>query len=120
MSSPDIELRRAHNLGASRARAIAEKMAADLVRKFGLQGDWEGDRLHFRRPGLDGMLEVTGKGLHLTVTLGFLMKAMKASIERAVVQEIDSAFARLEDGVAPPRAAAARPRKPPAGPKKAR
>ena len=116
----DIDLHRVHNLGLEKARALAEKMAGDLGRRFGLQGDWEGNVLRFARPGLNGSLAVTAKDLRLSVTLGLLMKAMKGSIERAVAQEIDGVFAKAAAEPAP-RAAAkagAKPKEPRARPKK--
>ena len=115
----DIDLSRAHDLGVERARALAEKMADDLGRKFGLRGDWDGDVLRFQRPGVDGTLAVTGKELRLTVTLGLLMKAMKASIERAVEQEIDGVFAKVERAGGGGARPAARSKKAPGRPKKA-
>jgi len=91
----DIELTRTHGLGISAARAAAEKMSDHLSKKFGLQGRWAGNTLHFERPGVTGSLAITEKNLDLTVTLvGFLMKAMKGSIERAVNEELDKLFAQ--------------------------
>ena|SRR6185369_12291991 len=91
----DIELTRAHGLGLSGARAAAETMSGHLSKKFGLQGRWSGNTLHFERPGVTGSLAITEKNLDLTITLvGFLMKAMKGSIERAVNEELDKLFAK--------------------------
>lgn len=90
---PDIDIRRAHNLPLAAAREAADRLAADLGRKFGLKGDWEGNVLRFQRPGVAGSLAIDPKEIHLSVTLGLLLKAMKGSIERAVVQEMDELFA---------------------------
>jgi putative polyhydroxyalkanoate system protein len=89
----DIEVRRPHDMSMKDARAAAEKMAAHLGKKFGLKGDWEGDTLHFDRPGVQGSLHLTPKHLKLTVTLGFLLKMMRGSIEQAVGEELDKLFA---------------------------
>jgi putative polyhydroxyalkanoate system protein len=78
----DIDVRRVHALGVEGARKVADKLAADLGRKFDLRGDWKGNILHFERPGVTGSLAVGERDLHLTVALGFLLKAMKGSIER--------------------------------------
>jgi putative polyhydroxyalkanoate system protein len=93
------------------ARGAADQMAADLGRKFGLSGKWTGNTLHFDRPGVTGSLTITDKDLHLTVTLGFLLKAMRGSLERAIVQELDGLFEK--------KAAPAAPAKKPASPKTA-
>ncbi|MBK8323245.1 MAG: polyhydroxyalkanoic acid system family protein [Betaproteobacteria bacterium] len=90
----DIDLKRVHGLGLPAARKAAEKMAEDLGRKFSLVGSWTGDTLHFDRPGVAGTLAITDKDLHLSVKLGFLLKAMRGPIERAVHEELDSLFAK--------------------------
>ena len=94
----DIDLKRIHNLGMKSARHAADEMAADLGKKFGLKGSWEGDTLHFDRPGVTGRLALTEKDLHLTVSLGFLLKALRGSIERAVHEELDTLFAKKAAG----------------------
>jgi putative polyhydroxyalkanoate system protein len=103
----DIDLKRVHDLGMKAARAQAERMAEHLGRKFGLKGDWQGNVLKFERPGVSGSLAVGEKDLHLVVSLGFLLKAMKGSIEQAVAHELDTLFAE-----------APRPKKAPAPKKK--
>ena len=102
---PDIDIKRAHNLGLKAARSAADKMAEHLGRKFGLQGDWKGNVLNFERPGVTGSLAVDDKDVRLTVSLGFLLKAMRGSIERAVHEELDKLYA------AKPKKAPARPKK---------
>lgn len=88
----DIEITRVHNLGLAAARAAAERMETELGRKFDLKGAWTGNVLNFQRPGVTGSLKITDKELHIAVALGFLLKAMKGSIENAVVHELDALF----------------------------
>ena len=102
---PDIDIKRAHNLGLKAARSAADKMAEHLGKRFGLAGDWRGNVLDFHRPGVTGSLAVDEKDVRLTVNLGFLLKAMRGSIEGAVHEELDKLFA------ARPKRAAARPKK---------
>lgn len=92
----DIDIKRAHNLGMKAAREAADRMAEDLGRKFGLSGGWTGSTHHFDRPGVTGSLHLTDKDLHLTVKLGFLLKAMRGPLEAAIVRELDSLFAGRE------------------------
>ena len=109
----DIDLHRVHNLGLKAARVAADKMAVELGRKFDLRGDWTGNVLNFQRPGVTGSLAITDKDLRLSVSLGFLLKAMKGSIENAVLHQLDALF--------PPSAAkepAPKPKKAPPRPKK--
>lgn len=89
----DIEARRQHGLGLAAARRAAEQMAADLGRKFDVRASWQGDTLRFERPGVSGFVALTERDLHLSISLGFLLKAMKSSIEKLVHQELDTLFA---------------------------
>ena len=89
----DIDLHRVHNLGLKSARAAADRMADHLGKKFGLTGEWEGNVLSFQRPGVTGSLAVSDKDLRLSVSLGLLLRAMKGSIENAIVHELDTLFA---------------------------
>ncbi|HXS52717.1 MAG TPA: polyhydroxyalkanoic acid system family protein [Usitatibacter sp.] len=109
----DIEIHRAHGLGLAAARRAAEQMAADLGRKFDVHASWQGDTLRFERPGVSGFVQLTEKDLTLSISLGFLLKAMKASIEKLIHQELDSLFAAPRVAVAArtprsPRAATAK------------
>lgn len=112
----DIELKRAHHLGLKGARAAAEKMAEKLGKQFNLSGTWTGNTLHFDRPGVNGALSVSDKDMHLAVTLGFLLKAMKGPIERAVHEQLDKVLkdAPAETKAAPKEKAASKPAKTPA------
>lgn len=117
----DIELHRVHGLGLKAARAAAERMAEHLGRKFDLKGDWEGNVLRFERPGVTGSLAISDQDLRLSVALGFLLKAMKGSIEKAVEHELDSLFRQAPSR--PPATAkrsAPRPGKPAASRKRGR
>ena len=115
---PDIDLKRTHALGLAGARAAADRMAEDLRRKFGLTGDWKGNTLRFERPGLSGALEVAESMVHITATLGFLMKAMKPTIEKAISTELDRLVAAKAQAPAKaPKPAAGTTKKPAATPK---
>ena len=114
----DIEIHRAHNLGMKAARAAADKMADQLGRKFDLKGDWTGNVLRFERPGVSGSLTVGEKDVSLSVALGFLLKAMKGSIESAVRHEMDKLFAEKAQTPHKPEGAAPKPKKAAPRPKK--
>ncbi|MBL0140930.1 MAG: polyhydroxyalkanoic acid system family protein [Betaproteobacteria bacterium] len=117
----DIDITRNHDLGMKAARDAADRMVEDLGKKFGLSGGWTGNTHHFDRPGVTGSLHLTDKHLHLTVTLGFLLKMMRAPLEAAIVRELDSLFEKHagKTGPKPARGPAevATPVKKPASPK---
>jgi putative polyhydroxyalkanoate system protein len=87
-----IDIRHAHSLPAARARAAVEEVAEKLGRKFGLQYRWEGDTLHFLRPGVDGRIELLPRQLHVSARLGLLFSAMKGSIEAEIRRYLDERF----------------------------
>ena len=100
----DIDIRRAHNLGHAAAKAAADRMADNLGKKFGLKGEWQGDVMTFQGTGVTGTLTVGPKDLHIAATLGFLLKAMRASIEQAVTRELDTILAAKPAAKAAPAA----------------
>ena len=89
----DISLTRKHQLGLKGAKTAADKMSVRLNDKFNLVSSWTGDTLHFERSGVNGKMLVSETHMELEVTLGFLLKAMKGPIEKAVVENLDSALA---------------------------
>lgn len=115
----DITLKRAHQLGLKGARAAADKMAEKLSEKFDLAGDWQGDTLHFQRPGVNGTLSITETQMNLEVSLGFMLKMMRGPIEQAVHEQLDKVLtapkpAKPEKTAAKPAPAAKVPAKTPA------
>jgi putative polyhydroxyalkanoate system protein len=86
---PDIALNRTHELGLKGAKVAADKMAEKLGEKFDLAGTWKGNVLSFSRPGVNGTLAISETDMALEVTLGFLLKAMKGPIEKAVNEQLD-------------------------------
>lgn len=97
----DIDVHRVHGLGLDGAHEAADRMMEHLAARFGLHGTWDGNMMRFERPGVKGHLHVDERSLHLTVTLGFLLKAMRGSIESAVVRELDHLFAHSGHGPTP-------------------
>jgi putative polyhydroxyalkanoate system protein len=53
----------------------------------------EGDTLHFTRSGVDGHIALQPDSLHVTAQLGFLLSAMKGSIEQEIRRVLDEKFA---------------------------
>jgi putative polyhydroxyalkanoate system protein len=88
----DIDFRGAHGVDAQSARASAERIERELGERFGLRGEWDGDTLRFSRSGVSGFLRIGEEELHLSVTLGMLLKALKSPIERAVGAQLATLF----------------------------
>lgn len=86
----NIDLEHQHSLPHDQARAAVEQAIARLGQKFGIDYRWEGDTLHFLRPGVDGRIALVPGSVHVTATLGLLFSAMKGTIEselRRMLQE---------------------------------
>lgn len=88
----DIEVSRVHGLGLEGARSAADRMMESLEQRFGLRGAWDGNVLRFERQGVTGHLMVGEDKLQLAVTLGFLLRAMRGSIQAEVMRELDRLF----------------------------
>jgi putative polyhydroxyalkanoate system protein len=84
-----IDIRRPHGKTHAEARALVDKTADSLSKKFGVASEWAGDTLHFRRSGVIGRIEVTKTELIVHAELGFLLGAMKPMIEREIKVQLD-------------------------------
>lgn len=88
----DIDIHHAHSLPPAKARKAVEEVAVKLGEKFGVAHHWEGDTLHFERSGVDGRIALSPKQLHVTATLGFLLSALKGTIEGEIRRVLDERF----------------------------
>jgi putative polyhydroxyalkanoate system protein len=84
-----IRLVRRHHLSVKDAKKIAQKTADDLAQEYGLASEWEGDRLVFKRSGVDGSMHVDEQQIELSVTLGFLLMPFKFKIEQHIERRLD-------------------------------
>jgi len=103
-----IVVRRPHSLSRARARAVANAVAKELARDYGLKATWRGDTLHFERASLTGRLQLKPKEILLEVALGFLLAAFKDNIARIVEKKLAQVLADMET----PKARVARRRTP--------
>lgn len=87
-----IDIHHAHTLSPEAARDAVEQIAVRLGRKYGLDYRWEGDALHFVRPGVDGHIAVLPGQLRVTAKLGLVMSAMKGTIEDQLRRFLDEEF----------------------------
>jgi putative polyhydroxyalkanoate system protein len=109
----DIRIRRDHQLGLAKARKVAGKWAEDVEKRFGMEctvieGDYS-DTVEFTRSGVKGRLIVGADHFDLDAKLGFLLGAFAKTIEREILENLDSLLSRSAS--APKKAAAARKRR---------
>ncbi|MEP6996818.1 MAG: polyhydroxyalkanoic acid system family protein [Betaproteobacteria bacterium] len=89
---PTIAIKRRHKLDPRKAKAAAQKVAADLTERYQLACAWDGDQVSFERPGISGSMHVGKNELRLDVQLSFLMTPLKRPIEQAINKELDRLF----------------------------
>ncbi|MBS0583595.1 MAG: polyhydroxyalkanoic acid system family protein [Proteobacteria bacterium] len=90
---PSIDIRRKHHHSLKEAKAAVKKTAAAIGKKFGIESAWQGNTLHFERPGASGKIHVTEKEVHVTAELGFLLGALKPLIEKEIQGHLDKGLA---------------------------
>jgi len=87
-----MSIAKKHTLSHKKAKEAAQKVADDLRKRFDLTCAWRGDCIEFERPGLTGELHVGKDEVRLDCQLGFLLTALKSSIEKEVHKEFDKRF----------------------------
>jgi putative polyhydroxyalkanoate system protein len=90
---PSIDIRRKHHHSLKEAKAAVKKTADAIGKKFDIHNKWDGDTLHFERPGVSGAIRVTAKEVHVTAQLGFLLGALKPMIEKEIESHLDKGLA---------------------------
>jgi putative polyhydroxyalkanoate system protein len=89
---PTITIQRRHKLDPKKAKAVAQKIAKDLHKRFDLECTWDGDNVSFHRPGVTGEMRLGKSNVALNVQLSFLMTPLKGPIEHAIRSEFDKLF----------------------------
>ena len=78
-----------HGLSHMQAKDAAERMANDLQKRFHLVWHWDGDDVHFARPGVSGNMHVGPSEITLDVRLGLLLSPLRPTIEREIRAQLD-------------------------------
>lgn len=87
-----IDIKREHALGAEGARAVINGIAEGLQRKFGVTPSWQGQVLHFSRPGVEGFIEAGTDHVHVHVKLGLLLSPLRPTVEAEIQNKLDKYF----------------------------
>jgi putative polyhydroxyalkanoate system protein len=84
-----IEIARKHKKSLAEAKAAIERVATKISDKFDVSHEWQGNTLHFERPGVNGRIALVKNEVRVSAELSFLLGAMKGTIERAIEEQID-------------------------------
>jgi putative polyhydroxyalkanoate system protein len=95
---PDIRIHRKHQLGLTKARAVAWQWAEDVEKKFDMEctvieGETS-DTVEFTRSGVNGRLIVAADHFDLDAKLGFLLGAFSKTIESEIEKNLDALLAK--------------------------
>lgn len=90
---PELKIERAHTLGLTGARAVAERWREQAEQEWGMTcasepGD-SSDCMRFERSGVSGSLTVTASQFDLQLKLGFLLGAYSSKIEEKIRANLD-------------------------------
>ncbi|WP_306581694.1 polyhydroxyalkanoic acid system family protein, partial [Dokdonella sp.] len=84
-----IDIKRVHGGTIKSTKAAITRVATSLGAEYGVSHDWAGNTLYFERSGISGSIEVSKAELHVHAELGFLMGALKYTIEREIERLLD-------------------------------
>lgn len=87
-----IDIRSRHTLPHDDAQTAADELAQDLAEKFAIDYGWDGDVIHFERPGVHGQIVVHGERIEIQAHLGFLLIMLKPAIEQEIVRYLREHF----------------------------
>lgn len=89
---PSIDIRHTHGLDPDQARQAVQRIAESLAEKFGVEHGWHGESLRFKRSGVDGRVHLEPGAVRVTAELGFLLGAMKGTIESEIRRVLAERF----------------------------
>jgi len=75
-----------------KARKAVEDIAKKLAAKFDMDYGWDGDNLHFNRSGVDGHIHLAPEQIRVTAKLGFLLSALKGTVEQEIRKVLAERF----------------------------
>ena len=74
------------------AQTAADDLVQDLAEKFAIDYGWDGDYIHFERPGVDGRIEVSEDVIHIQARLGMLLMFLHGRIENEIRNYLENHF----------------------------
>jgi len=87
-----IDMCARHSMPTDEAQKAADELASDLAEKFEINYGWEGDHIHFERPGVHGMITVRENEIKIKATLGLMLIFLKPLIEDEITDYLQNHF----------------------------
>lgn len=89
---PSIDIRKPHQLSMQEAHAVVDQVSARMQEKLGVTGQWQGDTMHFSRPGVSGTIAVQTDVIVVNVQLGLMLSPLKGMVEQEIQRKLDQHF----------------------------
>ena len=89
-----IDITHANGLSSAAAKRAVEDIAGKLAERFDIQHHWQGQALLFERPGVHGRITLAAREVQVQAELGFLLSALKGSIEQEIRRYLDEKFGK--------------------------
>jgi len=87
-----IDMHARHSMNREEAQAAADELAGDLARKFEIDYGWEGDHIHFERPGVNGKITIREREIRIEARLGLMLMFLKPQIENEITRYLRDHF----------------------------
>lgn len=87
-----ISISRKHTKSLAEARDAVDRVAKAIAQKFSVSHEWQGNTLHFTRPGVNGQIALSKGMVSVEATLGFLLMVIKSSVEDEIERVLDREF----------------------------
>ncbi len=87
-----IDMLARHTMPEEEAQKAADELAGDLAQKFEINYGWEGDHIHFERPGVNGQITVRENEIRIRARLGLMLIFLKPVIEEEITQYLENHF----------------------------
>jgi len=87
-----IDMCARHSMSEEDAQVAADELASDLANKFDIDYGWDGDEIHFERPGVHGMITVRENEIRIKAVLGLMLIFLKPKIEEEIVEYLETHF----------------------------
>lgn len=85
-----IDIRCRHGLNLEHARQAVQSFVGQMEDTYDIVCRWEGDTVHFQRPGLVGYLVLDGTEVRIATKLGAMLRPLKGAIEQQIRQRLSS------------------------------
>lgn len=87
-----IDMHARHSMSRESAQSAADDLACDLARKFDIDYAWEGDHIHFERPGVNGTITIREREIRIEAQLGLMLMFLKPQIESEITRYLRDHF----------------------------